>query len=246
VKVLVCGKGGCGKSTVVALLSKALANRGYDVLVVDGDESNLGLHVMLGLEKPKEFKELFGSRKEVFEKVKDLNIQRLEDLPEEYVSKKDGIKLLCIGKIHGFGEGCACPMGALLREFLKVLKPSENEFVIVDTEAGIEHFGRAVELGCDLVLVVLDPTYESVMLSKRVEEMKIGRPVFFVLNKVSGDFRDLILSKIDSDRVVAEIPFDRGVFESCLKGEELNLNVEGIERLAEFLIGLKSKLKPEG
>ena len=87
-KVLVCGKGGCGKSTVVALLSKALANRGYDVLVVDGDESNLGLHVMLGLEKPKEFKEYFGSRKEVFEKVRDLNIQRLEYLPEELKGRR--------------------------------------------------------------------------------------------------------------------------------------------------------------
>lgn len=39
-KVLVCGKGGSGKSTVAALLAKSMARRGYGVLVVDSDESN--------------------------------------------------------------------------------------------------------------------------------------------------------------------------------------------------------------
>jgi CO dehydrogenase maturation factor len=36
-KMLVCGKGGCGKSTIVALLSKEMAERGNRVLVIDND-----------------------------------------------------------------------------------------------------------------------------------------------------------------------------------------------------------------
>lgn len=43
-KITVCGKGGCGKSTVTSLLAKALARRGKEVLVIDSDESNYGLH----------------------------------------------------------------------------------------------------------------------------------------------------------------------------------------------------------
>ena len=46
--MLICGKGGCGKSTVVALLSKEIAERKNKVLVIDSDESNIGLHSRLG------------------------------------------------------------------------------------------------------------------------------------------------------------------------------------------------------
>ena len=48
-KILVCGKGGCGKSTVVALLAREIALRKSKVLVVDSDESNTGLHSRLGM-----------------------------------------------------------------------------------------------------------------------------------------------------------------------------------------------------
>jgi len=41
-KVLVCGKGGSGKSTITALLAKSMAKKSYHVLVVDSDESNSG------------------------------------------------------------------------------------------------------------------------------------------------------------------------------------------------------------
>ena len=53
-KIAICGKGGCGKSTTTALLAKALARAGKRVLVVDSDESNYGLHRQLGMELPKD------------------------------------------------------------------------------------------------------------------------------------------------------------------------------------------------
>jgi CO dehydrogenase maturation factor len=37
----------------------------------------------------------------------------------------------------------------------------ENEIVVVDAEAGVEHFGRRVDGECDLILGVVDPSYES-------------------------------------------------------------------------------------
>ena len=43
-KICVCGKGGGGKSTVVAPLSRKLCERGRRVFVIDVDESNVGLY----------------------------------------------------------------------------------------------------------------------------------------------------------------------------------------------------------
>ncbi len=67
-KVLVCGKGGSGKSTITALLAKAMARKGYNVLVVDSDESNFGLHRQLGVEMPEDFTNYLGGKKSPWRK----------------------------------------------------------------------------------------------------------------------------------------------------------------------------------
>lgn len=244
-KILVCGKGGSGKSTITSLLAKKAANKGYKVLVVDMDESNFGLHKQLGVKLPEGLMNFFGGKKSIAEKlltsvkqrkgeVKIFNEKwRLKDLPKEYLAEKNGIKLLTIGKIHGFGEGCACPMGALTRVFLENLELDEHEVVFVDTDAGIEHFGRGVEAGCDVVLVVLDPTYESIQLSKKISQMAktIGKKVYFILNKVDEESRDLMLSFLDKNMVVGVIPQNKEIFRACLVGEELKLDLEEVEKI---------------
>jgi len=39
-RILVCGKGGSGKSTIVSLLATILQRKAYKVMVLDGDASN--------------------------------------------------------------------------------------------------------------------------------------------------------------------------------------------------------------
>jgi CO dehydrogenase maturation factor len=68
-KILICGKGGCGKSSVTALLAIELEKRGYKVIVVDNDESNFGLHIQLGMVLPKDFALHFGGKRMVAEKL---------------------------------------------------------------------------------------------------------------------------------------------------------------------------------
>ena len=155
-KVLVCGKGGSGKSTVAALLAKSMARRGYGVLVVDSDESNYGLHRQLGMELPSSLMDHFGGKKKMMEKMRRSFTEgeqislfdekwTLATIPADATTVKDGIKLLAIGKIHDFGEGCACPMGALSKKFLDNLSVGAEAIEKNDTEAGIEHFGRGSE-----------------------------------------------------------------------------------------------------
>ncbi|MDD2836939.1 MAG: P-loop NTPase [Methanothrix sp.] len=232
-KIVICGKGGCGKSTVSALMAREMTARGDRVLVVDTDESNFGLYKHLGLEQPKDFMESLGGKKglgermrkfmrsEGKEKLSILDDFSVEDIPAELIVGDDGIKLVAIGKIHEFGEGCACPMGALAREFIQKLK-ADGMQVIVDTDAGIEHFGRGVEAGCDKIVVVIDPSYESVQLSQKISEMgaKINKPVYFMLNRMNEDaleLRDLV----DKERIVGILPFDTNVFKACLKGDSV-------------------------
>jgi CO dehydrogenase maturation factor len=249
VKLVVCGKGGSGKSTVSALLAMEMARRGNQVLVVDTDESNFGLYKQLGLEQPKDFMDSLGGKKGLSEKLmkfirsegrEKLNILEEftpEDIPQELVVGEDGIKLVAIGKIHDFGEGCACPMGALAREFLQKLNAGEMQ-VIVDTDAGIEHFGRGVEAGCDKIVVIVDPSFESVQLSGKISEMgeKIEKPVFLVLNRMNEDSRELA-DLVDKEKIIGEVPFDREVFRACLKGERVP-ETEAVKEIVDQLLAL--------
>jgi CO dehydrogenase maturation factor len=176
VKVLICGKGGSGKSTTVSLVAKNLTTKGYRVLVVDADESNYGLNHQLGLKEPRELMDQIGGKKALLGKMlfarnggektpiftEDMGI---DDIPADCLSKNGDLYLLQIGKVKHFQEGCACPMGGLSKDFLKHLKLDSKDIALIDTEAGVEHIGRGVAGEVDLVLAVLDPSYESEKLS---------------------------------------------------------------------------------
>ncbi len=238
-KILICGKGGCGKSTVVALLAKAVAAKGNTVLVIDSDESNIGLHSRLGMQKPDDFMNYFGGKKLLFEKTKEMKDKwRLEDLPEDYLTRKGNIRLLSMGKIYQFGEGCACPINALSSKFLEILDLRGGEFLIADTDAGIEHFGRGVEKGVDILFVIVDPSRESILLAEKIAELgrQADKPVYYILNRVTDqETRDFLLKSIDREKVIAIISENKEIFISGLAGNEFNIDVEGIKAVADIL-----------
>jgi CO dehydrogenase maturation factor len=248
-KVLICGKGGSGKSTITALLAKSMAKRGYNVLVVDSDESNFGLHRQLGVGMPEDFTNYLGGKKAMGEKMRQAfqkgetasifeNKWQIADLPEAYTVEKGNIKMMAIGKIHDFGEGCACPMGVLAKNLLKSMETTSEDFVLVDTEAGIEHFGRGVEEGCDLLLMILDPSYESIRLSEKTKKLaeKAGKPLYFILNRADKIGIQFMLETVDRTSVLASVPSDAEIFRAGLAGDELNVKIPEIESVSDFLI----------
>ncbi len=254
-KIAVCGKGGSGKSTVVALLANSLRGRGYRVLVVDSDESNPGLYRMLGFEKrPEPLLELVGGKKKVFEALSESSEPpktmltedeiQTSDLPSQYVVEGDHVKLVCIGKILQSLEGCACPMGALSREFLKRLCLQEDEVALVDMEAGIEHFGRGVETSVDSVLAVTEPSFDSLELAEKIGALatEVGmESAWAVLNKVTSEEIALRLRKELKERampVIGSIAYDPEVFQAGLDGRPVrNSGADrDIEKILDHLL----------
>ncbi len=237
-KILICGKGGTGKSTLTALLSKELAGRGKNVLIVDSDESNFGLSGLLGMEKPRDFMEYLGGKKVLFERVKTLETGlKTDGLPSGYFSEKGSIKLLSVGKIYDFGEGCACPINALSSKFLENVELGKDELLIADTDAGVEHLGRGVERGCDVLLVVVEPSRESIELAKRVTTMveDLGKEVYYILNKTDDETERAVLDSLQQDMVISSIPIDKRISLYGLQGSELDFKLEGIGKIADFL-----------
>ncbi len=252
-KIAICGKGGSGKSSVTTLLAQYLASRNFDVLVVDADESNMGLHRLLGVEAPVILMDHLGGKKAFKNKINQKfpppadalfgEKVRISSLPDECVATVDNIKLIAVGKIHVAGEGCACSIGVLSKMVLSKLDLNDKDIVLIDTEAGVEHFGRDVDAGCDIILDVVDPAYESFLLAKKIEKMADAShaEIFFVLNKTDDRSRSVIETHIDPEKIVAAIPPHDSIFADSLEGKPLKTVIPEIVPVGEMVINRLSR-----
>jgi len=248
-KILICGKGGSGKSTVATLLASAMQKRGKRIFLVDADESNIGLYRMLGLDMPVPLMDSLGGKKGFRDKTKTTGITldgpsqlfpkdlKLDSLPDDCIASIDRIRVMSIGKIHHFGEGCACPMGKLFRMLFSSLKFEKQDLVIVDTAAGVEHFGRSIDGLCEHILCIVDPSYESIMMAKRVETLarEAKLPVSVVLNKITPEVDEDLTLSLEGVSIIGRLPDNRSIFLNNLKGKSLNPEIPEIESVCNAI-----------
>ena len=261
-KIVICGKGGSGKSTLTALLAEFLAEQNREVMVVDADESNPGLYRLLGFETPpRTLMDLLGGKDSVREKLRrkireegkeEVHLFEKErispgDIPEEFRRQKGNCLLVVVGKVAQAREGCACPMGAVAREFLKRLETPSEEMVLVDTEAGVEHFGRGLETAVDGVLAVVEPSLESVTLAERIRDLTLGSGARFMgvfLNRLTPETEALVEEEIEKRAlpVLGKLRVRPEFIAASLRGERLPLSEEIREELVHLLQGMQSRI----
>jgi CO dehydrogenase maturation factor len=231
-KIAITGKGGVGKTTLSALLSHIFSSEGRRVVAVDADpDANLpqALGVSPGeSEKIKpiaEIEELIeertGAKPGASGGIFKIN-PRVDDIPEGYGHRIDGITLLVMGKSKTAASGCYCPENALLRRLLKHLIVERDEVVIVDMEAGIEHLTRGTAEGVDAFVVVVEPGQRSLQTAVQVKKLaqELGiKKVFVVANKVRNE-RDLsfIKNAVGDMDLVGTMSFSDNIMEADIKG----------------------------
>lgn len=109
-KVAVAGKGGSGKTTISATLSRLLARRGHPVIAVDGDP-NPNLGVALGMSREQR-ESLVRVPKDIMEMREEGDTRRLvmarpiEEVTSEYaVEGPDGVSLMVMTGVDHAGAG---------------------------------------------------------------------------------------------------------------------------------------------
>lgn len=263
-RILVCGKGGSGKSTIVALMATILQKKAYEVMVLDGDASNpeglIRLMFGMGVEgEPKPLIEFFGGIDTVTCPVDDPSpltrinnsnpvpkhrIDVVKEISDEYYLQKGSTTLLQVGKIETYGQGCDGPLEKVVRDFMI----EGNAVNLIDMKAGIEHFGRKIPDRMDIILGVLDYTLESVSIAKRIAEFcrEGGIENFWlILNKIgTEDVESLLMDKLAilRDKVVGSIPYDQELIKTGLSGNAVGecSALEAVEHIVEQLEQLVS------
>jgi len=243
-KLAVAGKGGVGKTTLVALLARTAAARGYRVLAVDADP-NPTLAPTLGHTAP--VTPLAEDGALISQRAGGGGLVRLnptvDDIPDRYAVEHGGIRILVMGGIRGGGAGCACPANSFLRALLRHLVLRPGETVIVDLEAGVEHLGRATAQGVDALLVVVEPDVRSLETAARIRELagEIGLTrVYAVGNKLRGqDDGEFVRAHLPPDLpLIAALPFSIEIQRGARSGRLPDLRLPEVDRLFDRLVEL--------
>jgi CO dehydrogenase maturation factor len=199
-KIAISGKGGVGKTTLAALLAQAYADAGRDVLAVDADpapclagalgfpaELRDGLQPIAAMDALIE--ERTGAKPGTVGGFFTLN-PRVDDLPERFSARHRGVRLLEMGGVEQGGSGCICPESAMLRTLFTHLLFRQDDVLILDMYAGVEHLGRATADFVDAMLIVVEPTRRSLGTAGQIQKLAadIGvQRLWLVGNKVRSD-----------------------------------------------------------
>ena len=173
--IAISGKGGTGKTTISSLLVRSFIELGETpVLAVDADP-NANLHEALGVT----VSETLGSmREEAFSRHIPPGYEpaRLRAVPFPAVTR-GGRRIRPGGNGPAEGSGCYCFANDLLSECMVQLE-RQYHFIIIDSEAGMEHISRGTIGTPDMLLIVSDPGARGLRTIARIREIatQLGLP----------------------------------------------------------------------
>jgi CO dehydrogenase maturation factor len=168
--IVISGKGGTGKTTLSSLLVRSFIDMGErPVLAVDADP-NANLHEALGVT----VHETLGSmREEAFSRRIPPGMNRHDYVRFRFrqsLVESEGFDLVAMGRPEG--SGCYCFANDLLSECMNELE-REYRFIVIDTEAGMEHISRGTIGKPDMLLIVSDPGARGLRTISRIREIAV-------------------------------------------------------------------------
>jgi len=221
------GRGGTGKTTFIALLTKYWRKKKSLLLVdIDPDEN---LAEMVGIDLQKEGIKtisdiLFDIQKgKVGEELKSLpRPVQIEYMFHLCLYEGDGFDLFSLGT--KWTEGCYCQPNNILKSIIPKL--SKNyDYTFIDSPAGLEHLNRKVMSEIDSIVAIVDPSRKSFHNARRslgvVREIGIKFKDFHLVsnyrfsNSLKESIKELGLKYLD------KIDYDENVEGYILEGKSL-------------------------
>jgi CO dehydrogenase maturation factor len=248
--IVLSGKGGTGKTTVSSLLVRSFIEVGETpVLAVDADP-NANFHEALGIV----VRESLGSmREEAFSRQIPPGMNRHDYVRLRFrqaLVEAQGFDLVAMGRPEG--SGCYCFANDLLGECMQRLE-REYRFVVIDSEAGMEHISRGTIGTPDMLLIVSDPGARGMRTIARIREIatQLGlgpEKIFVVLNRYKSG-----AAPVDTGggQTLAVIPDDPAVEAADLAATPVSLIPSdspariAVRELAEKIRKMAGDRKPE-
>jgi CO dehydrogenase maturation factor len=215
--IAVSGKGGTGKTVIASLLVRCLAeHNAYDILAIDSDPDS-NLPEALGVDVERTIGDI---REELLEKRDSLPPgvswrSQLEYEAMRAIVETRAFDLLSMGRPEG--PGCYCAANHVLREIIDTFAKN-YDYVVIDTEAGLEHLSRRTTQNVDVMLVVTDTSKRGITTAARIkelaEELKIKfKHIYVVINRATEETKQKLeeYAREIGLKVIGVVPEDENV-----------------------------------
>ncbi|MFH1730973.1 MAG: AAA family ATPase [Planctomycetota bacterium] len=225
--IVITGKGGVGKTVIAALMIRHLREHAAGpVLAIDADpDANLG--TVLGVEVHDTLGDV---REQTLAEIRKLppgmdKAAYIEAGLHETIVETDGVDFLVMGRPEG--PGCYCYVNNLLREFADKLLPS-YQWMVMDSEAGMEHLSRRTASHVDHLIAVVDENPLSMDCARRIEAVIASvknevRHKHVLANGVPEDRLETVraaMNRLDMEYLGC-IPHDEAIREAIIAGRPL-------------------------
>jgi CO dehydrogenase maturation factor len=233
--IAVSGKGGTGKTTLAGMMIRFLLDKGKGpILAVDAD-SNSNLNEVLGVK----LRSTIGDAREMMKK--DVPVGMTKDIWFEYkvqesLTEAKGFDLIAMGRPEG--PGCYCAANTLARKCLDLLT-GNYQYIVIDNEAGMEHFSRLTTRDVDLLFIISDSSQRGILTASRIRDLiheldlRIVREVL-VINRVQGQPSPEIFEEVKKQNLELGgiLPVDEEVYRYDCEGKptfQLPLESEAVQ-----------------
>jgi CO dehydrogenase maturation factor len=220
--IAVSGKGGTGKTTLAGMIIRFLLDQGKGpILAVDAD-SNSNLNEVLGVK----IRSTIGEAREMMKK--DVPAGMTKDIWFEYqvqtaLTEAKGFDLIAMGRPEG--PGCYCAANTLARKCLDLLT-GNYQYIVIDNEAGMEHFSRLTTRDVDLLFILSDSSQRGILTASRIRDLihelnlRIVREVL-VINRVQGEPGPEIYKEVKKQNLELGgiLPVDEEVYQYDSEGK---------------------------
>lgn len=123
------------------------------------------------------------------------------------------------------GPGCYCAANTLARKCLDLLT-SNYRYIVIDNEAGMEHFSRLTTRDVDLLLILSDSSRRSILTASRIRDLiheldlRIVREVL-VINRAQGELPSDVLDEVRKQKLElgGVLPVDDTIYKYDLDGK---------------------------
>lgn len=249
--VAITGKGGCGKTTVSALLIRRLIERKLGpVLAVDADPNSC-LDVALGVQVPGTLGGIREQAKQISNSLETTGLSKSELLRmkiEECLVEMAHFDFIAMGRPEG--PGCYCYANNVLSGALRGVSAAYPS-IVIDNEAGLENLSRRIVQNVDWMILVSEWTAAGLRTVRRLHdlanEMKVGfNKLAFVANRVPesvGRTEVETVAKQIGAAFWVSLPYDPAIASKSERGENLfevspdNPVLAGVDGLLSALLG---------
>jgi CO dehydrogenase maturation factor len=163
------------------------------------------------------------------------------------------IRYLRMAGIKSGGSGCYCREHSFLQSLVQSMLLNENDTLLLDMGAGIEHLTRGTVRGADILLIICEATRACIDITRVIRTLgaELGiRRIYVAANKIRNEKEELLIrANFQKRELIGLIRMSESVYNRALgvglhrKAQTVPQQIKLLTSISPDIVGLYQNLK---